>query len=107
VTGERFAFDELDLTAVEGGTRLRLRVKPRARRNGVLGVRDGALRIAVTAAPEKGKANRAVLGVLAGALDLAPSALEILSGHASTDKSVRAPLPPAEIRARLAGPTRD
>jgi uncharacterized protein (TIGR00251 family) len=91
----------LELTETDGGTRLRLRVKPGARKNGVLGVHDGALRVGVTAAPEKGKANRAVLEALADALDLAPSSLEILSGHASSDKSVRAPLPPSEIRARL------
>jgi len=91
----------LELTEIDGGTRLRLRVKPGARSNAVLGVHGGALKVGVTAAPEKGKANRAVLGVLAEALDLAPSALEILSGHASPDKSVRAPLPPEEIRSRL------
>jgi len=91
----------LELAEIDGGTRLRLRVKPGARQNAVLGVHDGALKVGVTAAPEKGKANRAVLGVLAEALDLAPSALEILSGHASQDKSVRAPLPPEEIRSRL------
>ena len=91
----------LELTEIDGGTRLRLRVKPGARKNAVLGVHGGALKVGVTAAPEKGKANRAVLGVLAEALDLAPSALEILSGHGSQDKSVRAPLPPEEIRSRL------
>lgn len=91
----------LELTEIAGGTRVRLRVKPGARKNAVLGVHGGALKVGVTAAPEKGKANRAVLGVLAEALDLAPSALEILSGHASQDKSVRAPLPPEEILSRL------
>jgi uncharacterized protein (TIGR00251 family) len=91
----------LELAEIDGGTRLRLRVKPGARKNAVLGIHGGALKVGVTAAPEKGKANRAVLGVLAEALDLAPSALEILSGHASQDKSVRAPLPPEEIRSRL------
>lgn len=91
----------LELTEIDGGTRIRLRVKPGARKNAVLGVHGGALKVGVTAAPEKGKANRAVLGVLAEALDLAPSALEILSGLASPDKSVRAPLPPEEIRSRL------
>ena len=91
----------LELAEIDGGTRLRLRVKPGARKNAVLGIHGGALKVGVTAAPEKGKANRAVLGVVAEALDLAPSALEILSGHASQDKSVRAPLPPEEIRSRL------
>jgi uncharacterized protein (TIGR00251 family) len=102
---EGLAVSELELAAVAGGTRIRLRVKPGAKKNGVLGVHDGALRVAVTAAPEKGKANRAALAVLAAVLDLAPSTLEILSGHASPNKSVRAPLPPAELRARLARPT--
>jgi len=91
----------LELTEIDGGTRLRLRVKPGARKNAVLGVHGGALKVGVTAAPERGKANRAVLGVLAKALDLAPSALEILSGHASQDKSVRAPLTPDEVRSKL------
>lgn len=91
----------LELTEIDGGTRVRLRVKPGARKNAVLGVHGGALKVGVTAAPEKGKANRAVLGVLAEALDLAPSALEILSGRTSQEKSVRVPLPPEEIRSRL------
>jgi hypothetical protein len=92
----------LELVEIDGGTRLRLRVKPGARRNGVLGVHDGALRVGVTTAPEKGKANRAVLAVLAEALEVAPSALEILSGRTSPTKSVRVPLPPSTVRTRLA-----
>jgi uncharacterized protein (TIGR00251 family) len=95
--------DELEVVEVSGGSRVRLRVKPGARANLLLGVHAGALKVGVTAPPEKGKANRAVLAVLADALDLAPSTLKILSGHASPHKTVRAPLPPAQVRARLAG----
>jgi len=92
----------LELAEIDGGTRLRLRVKPGARKNGILGVHDGALRVGVTAAPEKGKANRAVLSVLADVLGLAPSDLKILSGRTSSTKTVRAPLSPSAIRGKLA-----
>ena len=53
--------DELDLVVSEGGTRLRLRVKARARRDEIQGVHAGALKLCVTAPAEKGKANKALL----------------------------------------------
>ncbi len=56
------------------------------RRNGIAGVRNGMLRVAVTAAAEKGKANRAIIGVLSEALDVPKSAIEIVSGEASSQK---------------------
>lgn len=92
----------LDLTNSPGGTRLRLRVRPGAKRAGVLGVHAGALRIGVTAPPERGKANRAVLALLAEILELRPADLEILAGHGSPDKSVCVRLPCATVRNRLA-----
>ena len=42
----------LELTEIDGGTRLRLRVKPGARKNAVLGVHGGDLKVGVTAVPE-------------------------------------------------------
>ena len=47
--------DELELTPVAGGTRLRLRVKPGARKTAIVGVHGGALKVAVAAAPKKEK----------------------------------------------------
>jgi uncharacterized protein YggU (UPF0235/DUF167 family) len=92
----------LDLIEVPGGTRLRLRVKPGARKTAILGVRAGALELSVTAAPEKGKANKAVLRPLAHALDLAPSTLELVSGLGSRDKTVFVPAPATTVLERLA-----
>jgi len=92
---------ELDLAAIDGGTRLRLRVKPGARRNAIVGAHGGALKLGVTAAPEKGKANRAVLELLSGVLDVPVSSIELLSGASSQDKTVRVPLDPATVRERL------
>jgi len=93
--------EALDLAETRGGTRLRLRVRAGAKRAGVLGVHGGALRVAVTAPPERGKANRAVLTLMADVLRLAPGDLEILSGRLSPDKSLHVPLPRDEVRQRL------
>src|SRR5262245_5906821 len=68
------------------GTILTVRAHPGARRNGVVGVRNGALRIAVTAVPEKGKANRAVIEVLSDVLRVPKSSIQLLAGDTSQQK---------------------
>jgi uncharacterized protein (TIGR00251 family) len=68
------------------GTIIPVRVKAGARRNGIVGQHDGALRIDVSAAPEKGKANRAVVVVLSEALRIAKSSIELVSGSTSSQK---------------------
>ncbi len=91
----------IELTESSSGTRLRLRVKPGARKNTVLGVRSGALLLSVTAPPDRGKANKAVLRLLAQTLDLPGSTLELVSGQGSRDKTVLVPAPAAVILKRL------
>jgi uncharacterized protein (TIGR00251 family) len=94
--------DELELTATPRGTRLRLRVKPGARTTAIVGVHGGALKLAVAAAPEKGKANRAVIALLAEALDIPASAVTIVAGDTSQDKVAEIALAPDDVRAILA-----
>lgn len=72
----------------ESGTRIALRVTPRARRNAI-SVEDGAIRVHVTAAPEDGKANEAVVRLLARALGVAKSRLVLVRGTTSRDKLFR------------------
>lgn len=79
-----------------------MRVKPRSRKNAILGAHAGALRLGVTAAPEKGKANRAVLELLAETLDVPLSCLEITAGLASKDKTVVVRLSIRTVGERLA-----
>ena len=72
---------------------MRLRVQPRARRNQVDGLApeaDGgmALKVAVTAAPEDGKANAAVVALLADAWDLPKSSLSVVVGAADRRKTI-------------------
>ena len=63
-------------------------VQPRASRNEICGYRDEFLRIRVTAAPVEGAANRLCREVLAEALGVSPSEVEILSGHKARRKRV-------------------
>lgn len=68
--------------------RLALRVTPGARVEGIeLG--DGVLLIKVRTKPQDGKANEAVLELVAAALGIAPSRLRMLHGRAGRDKLVQ------------------
>jgi len=71
------------------GELLEVRVQPRARRNEVVAQADGVFRVRVTAAPEGGEANRAVIALLADALGVAPSRIALVRGAASRDKLFR------------------
>jgi uncharacterized protein (TIGR00251 family) len=78
----------IDLTQAKNGVIVAVRAQPGARRNAILGVRDGALRVAVTAPPDKGKANAAILEMLAKALDRRPSEIGLVSGETARRKRV-------------------
>ena len=75
-------------------------VQPRASRNEILGYREGALRIRVTAAPAEGEANRLCRETLAKALGVSVSRVEIVGGHKSRRKRVRVTeVDPARLQA--------
>jgi uncharacterized protein len=69
-----------------GGTVLPVRAHPGARRDEIRGEHDGALRVSVTQAPDKGKANKAIVELLARGLDLRKSQIELLAGATSPQK---------------------
>jgi uncharacterized protein len=71
----------------EGAT-LALRVQPKAKRNAILGEQAGALKVSVTAPPEDGRANEAVLALLREELKLQRSQLVLLSGQTNRNKVV-------------------
>lgn len=76
----------LHLESTPDGLILPIQAQPKARRNGVTGAHAGRLRVAVTAPPEKGKANKAIVQVLAAALNLKRSQLSIVAGTTSSQK---------------------
>jgi uncharacterized protein len=84
-------------------TRLRLRVAPGAAKAAVVGRHGDAWKVRVAAAPERGKANEAVLELLAETLAVPRANVTLVSGGTSRDKIVElAGLEPAEIERRLA-----
>ena len=86
-------------------TRLRLRVSPGASRSEVVGRHGDAWKVRVAAPAESGKANDAVVALLAGALDVPRARIEIVSGHGSRDKTVAvAGLTENDVDERLAAP---
>jgi uncharacterized protein len=69
-------------------TRLRLRVTAGAGRNEIVGRHGDAWKVRVSAAPERGRANEALLGLLSARLGLPRSELTLLSGHTAQNKVV-------------------
>ena len=76
----------IELEAHPDGTILPVRAHAGARRNGIGKVQAGALQVSVTQAPEKGKANKAIIAVLADALGLKKSQIELVAGETSPQK---------------------
>jgi uncharacterized protein len=69
-------------------TRLRLRVTPGARRSGIVGRHSEAWKVRVAAPPENGRANAALVRLLAETLELPRESVTLVSGHSTRDKVV-------------------
>lgn len=83
---------------------LPVQAQPKARKNGVVGIHNGRLKVAVTQAPEKGKANTALIKVLTNALRCKRSQVELVSGTTSTQKTFRiANIRAEELLSRIEG----
>lgn len=72
----------------EGGITVSIKVQPNASKKRVVGKHADQIKIAVTVAPERGKANKAVIKVLSQWLDVNISDIQIISGETSRDKKV-------------------
>jgi uncharacterized protein (TIGR00251 family) len=93
----------LEVRELPDGVIIRVRAAAGASRRGITGVHDGAVKVAVTTAPEKGRANQAILSVLAAALDVSPRDLAMVAGATGRDKQVLVRgIAAAELRRRLA-----
>jgi len=82
--------------------KLQLKVSPKASRDAVSGWMGDTLKVSVTAVPERGKANEAVIELLAGALGLPKSRIRVLRGETQPNKLVEVDgLDDTELRRRL------
>jgi len=79
----------LQLTLVGEAVLLPVKVVPGASRTRCLGEWEGRARIAVAAAPEKGKANAALAAFLAKLLSVRRRDVVVVAGHASPLKTIR------------------
>ena len=92
----------IPLHSEAAGIRLALKVVPGASRDRVVGELGDALKLAVSKPAEGGAANRAVVKLLARALDVAEANITLVRGHAGARKEVLvAGLSVQEISARL------
>lgn len=90
------------VTAHAQGAVIPVRAQPGAKRTAVLGARNGALHVAVTESPEQGKANEAIIALLAETLWCRKSKITMLSGITSREKAFLIEgMTPAEILGRL------
>lgn len=78
----------VELKQMDGGVCVPVFVEPGASRNRLYGEHDGRLKMSVSAAPEKGKANKAVCRFLAAELGVSKSQVRVVSGHTSRLKEV-------------------
>jgi uncharacterized protein (TIGR00251 family) len=76
----------VDLQETADGVIVPVRAQPGARKNAVTGIHAGQLKVSVTQAPEKGKANLALIEVLSEALEVPRSKILLVSGATSGQK---------------------
>ena len=101
------ALSPLPWRLVKDGLLLSARVTPKSSRDEILGLRDSAdgavsLAVKVRAQPEQGKANKAVIQLLASMLGLPKSRLSVASGLAERNKTILIAGDAAELSAQLA-----
>src|SRR6185295_15108662 len=94
------------LAPAPDGVRVFVRLQPKARREAIEGIvtePDGrvALRVAVTAPPEDGKANAALVALLGKSWRLPKSAIEIVGGLSDRRKTLLLRGDPASLHAKI------
>lgn len=83
-----------------------VKVAPKAARSAIVGWMGDVLKVSVTAVPERGKANAAVIELLAATLKLPKSSISVLRGSSSAQKLVQIDgLADGEVLRRLNHPS--
>ncbi len=80
--------DKLQIESTEGGVIFSVKVVPGSSRTGVSGMLNGMVKIKISAAPEKGKANQCLIKFLAKKLGVKKSAISVISGRTNPIKKV-------------------
>lgn len=80
---------QIQFRETDDGVEFSVKASPGSRKNEFRGVINGALKISVTAAAEKGKANAAIIKLLSKELRISKSRIELISGSTSSLKTIR------------------
>lgn len=78
-----------ELTQTSGDLLLPVRAQPGAKREGLVGIQNGQLKFAVRVPPEDGKANAALVEVIASTFSLRRSDVTLVRGATSRQKVFR------------------
>jgi uncharacterized protein len=93
----------IQLEQTAGGVLLPVQAQPGARKSGVVGEHAGRLKVAVTQAPEHGKANKALIEALAEALQISRTQILLHSGETSRQKTfLIVGISAADLRVKIA-----
>ena len=94
----------IDVKDADGGATFPVKATAGAKRNAIVGVHGVALKVAVSAPRDKGKANEALIGVIADALGVPRKGVSLVKGETSTDKRFMVMgLDGAALQQKLAG----
>ncbi len=77
------------IQATPTGVTIKVYVSPRSSSNKVVGIHNGAIKVALTAPPVEGAANRALVELLSRTLDVPKASVRIASGESSRNKVIR------------------
>jgi len=94
---------KFEITDAKRGAAFTVRVVTRAQRNEIVGVQeDKSVKIRLTAAPNDGQANKALIKFLSERLGVPESAIEIVAGHENRDKWISVEgITTADVESRL------
>jgi len=92
----------LAIAEAAGGVTFAVKAVPGASRDRIAGLHGDALKVTVTAPPERGRANAAIAALLAAALAVPARAVTVIAGAAAARKTVRVTgIDAAAVRQRL------
>ena len=92
----------IPIKADSSGATFAVKVHPRAKKNAISGELGEALKLSLTAPPVEGKANRAVVELIAELLSVPRTSVSIVAGESSRQKVIRvAGVSAEQVRARL------
>jgi len=84
------------------GVRFKVKIQPRASKNELAGILDGAIKVRLTSPPVDGEANEACIKFFARLLETAKSNISIAAGETSRNKTLEVKgMPLEEVRQRL------